>query len=78
MTKPITPQRFDSLARSTPQTRIIWTLPAIGQRVGRGRGFARALVEVPGSPIRRQGRQFYAVEHELIDWMSGRAAGESK
>lgn len=50
--------------------KIIWTAAAIGAKIGRGADFVRnTLAELPGSPVRRMGKQFYAFEAELIDFL---------
>lgn len=71
--KPLTPETFDALtrahARDAREERIIWTLPAIGKRIGRGRDFAEALAMMPDTPIRKQGRQYFVIETELIAYM---------
>jgi hypothetical protein len=68
----LTPEAFDSLTRMPArEERIIWTLPAIGRRLGRGRDFVAALAAKEGSPIRRHGRQYFVLEEELMDYMKG-------
>ena len=68
----LTAPLFDALVRDgrKPAPKIIWTLKAIGQRIGRGEDFARSLVDEPGSPVRRQGRQYFAFEDELIAFLA--------
>lgn len=70
MTKTLTPLRFDAALARPKADRIIWTLPAIGQRIGRGRDFVSALAATPGSPIKRRGRQYYVFESELLSFLA--------
>lgn len=66
----LTPPTFDALLSPAPGKRIIWTAAAIGQRIGRGEDFVRdVLAQMPGSPVRRMGRRFYAIEDELVQYM---------
>lgn len=66
----ITPQSFDrTVSPKVGAPRIIWTLPAIGARIGRGREFAAELAKAEDTPIRREGRQYYAFEDELIAYL---------
>jgi hypothetical protein len=69
----LTPKRFDEIVSPLParEPRIIWTLPAIGRRVGRGKAFAAALASTPGTPIKRRGRQYFVDESELLAFMRG-------
>lgn len=77
MTRPIlTPARLDAMlegnmrkAHNAPgnPSRIIWTLPAIGKRIGVGADFVRdTLAKQPGSPIKEIGGRYYAFEEDLI------------
>lgn len=60
MSFPITPERFD---------KIIWTAAAIGQRIGTGPDFVRdVLVNEPGTPVRKIGSRYCAVERELLEF----------
>ena len=70
MTKPeLTMEAFDRMTTSKP-ARIIWTLPAIGQRIGVGADFVRDVVaKQPGSPIRQLGGKWYAFEDDLSDFL---------
>jgi len=78
--KPITPERFDSMTeRLAPDRREkpIWTLEAIGQRIGTGADFVRTIAKQPGSPIREIGGRYYAFEADLIAFLrSGNANGD--
>ena len=67
----ITPERFDSTVSSKPgPPRIIWTLPAIGKRIGVGADFVRdTLMKQPGSPVHEIGGRYYAFEEDLITFL---------
>lgn len=67
MNDTLTAQSFDAM--TTGAGRIIWTLGGIGQRISRGPDFVRTLADREGSPIRKEGRQFYAFEDELVAFM---------
>lgn len=67
MSNTLTPATFDAMTGD--RGRIIWTLGGIGQRIKRGPDFVRTLAEREGSPIRKEGRQYYAFEDELMAWM---------
>ena len=67
MTDTLTPTNFDVFTAGPG--RIIWTLGGIGQRLKRGPDFVRALARKEGSPIRKEGRQFYVFEDELVAFM---------
>lgn len=55
---------------TTAKPKIIWTLPAIGERIGTGIDFVRdVLMKEEGSPIRTMGGRHYAVEDDLIAFM---------
>lgn len=67
----ITPQRFDrTVSPKLGAPRIIWTLSAIGQRIGVGSDFVRdTLAKQPGSPVKEIGGRYYAFEDELIAFL---------
>jgi hypothetical protein len=69
--KTLTPEAFDRLTRMPArEDRIIWTLAAIGARIGTGVDFVRdTLVAAPGSPIRELGGRYYVFEQDLLDFM---------
>lgn len=72
--KELTPKRFDhnialAGADRAPRERIIWTLSAIGARIGVGPDFIRSMVDLPGSPVHRMNGRFYAIESELLNFM---------
>ena len=77
MKPPLTAVRFDKLAEGRPrpsgnQPRIIWTLSAIGQRIGCGPDFIRdTLAKQPDTPIRQIGGRFYVFEDDLISFLRG-------
>jgi hypothetical protein len=57
---------------NTVTPRIIWTLPAIGARIGVGADFVRdTLAKQPGSPVREIGGRYYAFEDDLIAFLRG-------
>lgn len=57
---PLTPERFD---------RIIWTAKRIAERAGTGPDFVRdTLVNMPGSPVKKIGGRYCAVERELLEF----------
>lgn len=71
----LTPQRFDQIVpeRYRPE-KPIWTLEAIGQRIGVGADFVRTLAKLPGSPVREIGGRYYAFEADLMAFLkSGNA-----
>jgi hypothetical protein len=73
MTNP-TVERLDAvLSRAAPKReRIIWTLPAIGRRIGVGADFVRdTLAKQPGSPVKEIGGRYYAFEEDLIAFLRG-------
>lgn len=52
---------------------IIWTLPAIGKRIGVGADFVRdTLAKQEGSPIKEIGGRYYAFEDDLISYLRDR------
>ena len=78
MTRPaLTPAALDAMlsgkrdVRHTQNpSRIIWTLPAIGQRIGVGADFVRdTIAKLPGSPVREIGGRYYAFEEDLIAFL---------
>jgi hypothetical protein len=73
MNKPITPRQLDIILEGKPRAlppRIIWTLPAIGQRIGVGPDFVRdTLAKQEGSPIREIGGRYFAFEDDLIEFL---------
>ncbi|MCV9997669.1 hypothetical protein OE766_05370 [Pararhizobium sp. YC-54] len=70
MNRPISPQQLDKILESKPRSsgsRIIWTLPAIGQRIGVGPDFVRdTLAKQEGTPIKQIGGRYFAFEDDLI------------
>jgi hypothetical protein len=68
--KPLTAERFDRMAPGRATDRIIWTLPAIGRRIGVGPDFVRdKLAKQPGSPVKEIGGRYYAFEEDLIGFL---------
>lgn len=56
--------------------RIIWTLPAIGKRIGVGADFVRdTLARQEGTPVKQIGGRWYVIEDELISYMRTHGAG---
>lgn len=76
MNKPeLTPERLDALLTPPRRDRIIWTAPAIGQRIGRSEDYVRkVLAKMDGTPIRCMGRRLYAFEDDLFAFMRDQAA----
>lgn len=74
----LTAVQFDKLLEGQPRpsgnpSRIIWTLAAIGQRIGCGPDFVRdTLATAENSPIRQIGGRFFAFEDDLIAFLRGR------
>lgn len=73
MSKQLTATAFDAMTRGmspkmgASQPRIIWTAESIGQRIGVSADFVRkTLVDVDGSPIKKIGTRYCAVEDDLI------------
>ncbi|WP_421360271.1 hypothetical protein [Agrobacterium rosae] len=64
-------QVLDRAARpSGNPSRIIWTLPAIGRRIGVGADFVRdTLAKQDGSPVKEIGGRYYAFEDDLIAFL---------
>lgn len=51
-------------------SRIIWTLPAIGQRIGVSADFVRdTLLQIENTPVRQLGGRYYCFEDELMMFM---------
>lgn len=71
MTRPITVEQFDATVSPKPgRPRIIWTLPAIGRRIGVGADFVRdTIAKQPGSPVKEIGGRYYAFEEYLIAFL---------
>lgn len=67
----ISPDQFDRLVKPSPRRdRIIWTLPAIGRRIGVGADFVRdTIAKQPGSPVKEIGGRYYAFEEDLIAFL---------
>ncbi|MDJ1632512.1 hypothetical protein [Rhizobium rhizogenes] len=71
----LTPARLDKMLDgkvkpSSNPSRIIWTLPAIGQRIGVGADFVRdTLAKQEGSPVKEIGGRYYAFEDDLIAFL---------
>lgn len=70
----LTAAAFDRIAERdgnvTSRDRIIWTLPAIGKRIGVGADFVRdTLAKQDGSPVKEIGGRFYAFEEDLIAFL---------
>ena len=65
---------LEKVARPTTHpSRIIWTLPAIGKRIGVGADFVRdTLAKQEGSPVKEIGGRYYAFEDELITFLRER------
>ncbi|MCO6178826.1 hypothetical protein [Ciceribacter sp. RN22] len=54
-------------------SRIIWTLPAIGRRIGVGADFVRdTLAGQKDSPVKEIGGRYYAFEDDLIAYLRNR------
>lgn len=74
MNRPIlTPERLDEMLegkKPSGTSRIIWTLPAIGRRIGVGADFVRdTLAKQPGSPVKEIGGKYFAFEDDLISYL---------
>lgn len=72
--KKLTVDRFDrmtdKMTAHIKPVRIIWTLPAIGRRIGVGVDFVRdTLAKQPGSPVKDIGGRYYAFEDDLIAYL---------
>jgi hypothetical protein len=68
----ITAAAFDA-AFGTESEKVadaIWGAKAIGKAINRSPDFVRdTLVKLPGTPVRRMGREYYAIADELRDFM---------
>lgn len=75
MTKPmLTAETVDRIVDGKRRDRIIWTLGAIGDRIGVGPDFVRdTLAKQPGSPVKEIGGRYYAFEEDLMAFL--RAGG---
>lgn len=76
MGKPLTPQAFDRMmeASSTNQSdneaEILWGAKEIGRFIGRSPDYVRdTLAKADGSPIKRQGREYFAFRPALLAWL---------
>lgn len=71
----LTTERLDALLDGKQKSvgnssRIIWTLPAIGRRIGVGTDFVRdTLAKQEGSPVKEIGGRYYAFEDDLIAFL---------
>ena len=72
----LTPDRLDAIldrnvtSRYATRDKIIWTLQAIGQRIGVGADFVRdTIAQAEGSPIREIGGKYYCFEDDLIAFL---------
>lgn len=66
----LTPETLDRLIPGKRRDRIIWTLSAIGDRIGVGPDFVRdTLAKQPSSPIKEIGGRYYAFEEDLIAFL---------
>lgn len=70
----ITPKRFDDAmtADAGPEkvADAIWGAKAIGKSINRSADYVRdTLASMPGSPVRRMGREYYAIASELREFM---------
>jgi hypothetical protein len=70
----LTPARLDAIlegkAKPNNPSRIIWTLPAIGRRIGVGADFVRdTLAKQPGTPIKEISGRYFAFEDDLIAFL---------
>jgi hypothetical protein len=73
---PLTPEKLDALlsrvtgVTARDKSRIIWTLPAIGRRIGVGTDFVRdTLAKQEGSPVKEIGGRYYAFEEDLMAFL---------
>lgn len=75
MKPPLAAARFDKLTDGQPRpsgdpSKIIWTLPAIGRRIGVGADFVRdTLAKQKDSPVKEIGGRYYAFEADLIAFL---------
>lgn len=66
----MTRNTFDHMPRKSRQDRIIWTLAAIGDRIGVGTDFVRdTLAKQPGTPVKEIGGRYYVFEDELLSFL---------
>ncbi|MCE3257933.1 MAG: hypothetical protein K0Q64_2016 [Nitrobacter vulgaris] len=62
--------RPDLLSPGKRHDRIIWTLAAIGARIGVGPDFVRdTLAKQNGSPVKEIGGRYYAFEEDLMAYL---------
>lgn len=72
---PLTTQEVDKMLKAVARpshnpSRIIWTLPAIGRRIGVGADFVRdTLAKQPDSPVKEIGGRYYVFEDDLISFL---------
>lgn len=67
---PLSPETLDRILPSKRRDRIIWTLGAIGDRIGVGPDFVRdTLAKQPGSPIKEIGGRYYCFEDDLMRFL---------
>lgn len=76
MTRPVIPapplsaDALDRILVGKKRDKIIWTLAAIGERIGVGPDFVRdTLAKQPGSPVKEIGGRYYAFEDDLMAYM---------
>jgi len=56
--------------------KIIWTLPAIGKRIGVGADFVRdTIAKQEGSPVKEIRGRYYAFEDDLILFLRNNVRG---
>lgn len=66
----LTPESFDRLTVGSKPPKIIWTLQAIGQKIGVGPDFVRdTIATAEGSPVHEIGGRFYAFEDDLLTFL---------
>ncbi|WP_293720913.1 hypothetical protein [Stappia sp.] len=67
----LTPNTFDRIAtpaRPTP-ARVLWTADGIARRIGTSPDYVRdTLAKIPGSPVKKIGRRYCAIEADLIEF----------
>ena len=67
----ITPNTFDRIATTTPPApdRVLWTADGIARRIGTSPDYVRdTLAKIPGSPVKKIGRRYCALEADLIEF----------
>ena len=68
----LTADRFDKIVapqRPQPGPRVIWTASAIGARINVSADFvADTLAHLPGSPVKKIGTRYCAIEADLLDF----------